>query len=324
MTNRFFASRTPLFTALALTSLLGACVKVDPVALDRDSETDAPVADVPVVDAPTTDAPLPDAPADSPPTDSPPTDTPPDAPGPAVCPADLYVDGQGSVPTLAYPGVILEEGAADSFDGVWLAPERAAPAVTQSCNARFVTSPPSLPCTADARVRITNTSRGGTFSSVVGVPFEWLAAVAPNTEVHVVRRAPDSSAPAGTRGTLLVTRLSDAKLLLMVTDDARNPSGDAAIVVPNAEITVRPDVANPVCTAAPGGFCSYVFSQLALSLSTPEGPMRLLPGASADVHTSLSGDFHVLHRRYIRRGGDGVSCAFLMPDKFSFAVVRTN
>lgn len=323
MTNRFFASRKSLLTALAFASALGACVKTDPVALDRDGETDAPVADAPLVDAPTTDAPADAPPTDSPPADAPPTDAPPDAPGPAVCPADLYVDGQGSVPTLAYPGVILEAGAAETFDGVWLAPERAAPAVTQTCNARFVTSPPSLPCTADARVRITNVSRGGTFTSVVGVPFEWLAAIAPDTEVRVVRVAANERAPAGTAGTLLITRTADAKLLLMVTDDARDPSAEG-IVVPNAEITVRPDAANPVCTAAPGGFCSYVFSQLALSLSTPEGPMRLLPGASADVHTSLSGDFHVLHRRYVRRTGDNVSCAFLMPDKFSFAVVRTN
>jgi hypothetical protein len=319
---------------LALTAQFGC---TNDVALTRDDGgTDAPGLPDGAPEADTPDAPHSDAndAGDAPSDASVCGDTIP------CCPEDLNNTGGQNNVTIRYPTTIVRDldGAFPSqmpyepqslaFDGTWAGVTTLASPVTQDCVARFVTSPPSAPCAADAVAQI---DRPGLtpVRMLLGIPATELVAFAAGTPVHARvevgigdQTYPDDHLIVGvetTDGTALVVAAS----ISMMSESTRMP----AVPVPSwtfGQFTVTRSAA-PFCIASPMLPCMRTFEADDLVVT--------VDGASHTVHpmetlllTTARGRYRITHHAIVRRNEalrpGGASCADARPDHWSFEIVR--
>ncbi|MCC6993297.1 MAG: hypothetical protein IT370_01585 [Deltaproteobacteria bacterium] len=238
--------------------------------------------------------------------------------GVAFCNADLDLMSSTGVVGLRYPMTIISGITAGERDTTWVGALRAAsPIVNQDCPARFETTPPGPPCSADSQIDL-----GGSLLTV-GLPLADLSAIPTGQAVHVRARAGFAVGATPSADNLLVdiTRQSDGAPLV-VAGAFSYPTG-SALAPPWSfgYLTLRLD-ATPVCRNQPRDVCRRSFLSRALAVEAPSGTVRLEPGQSAEFPT-LYGRYRVTLRGLVERGGgEGDECADYQPPRASFEIVR--
>jgi hypothetical protein len=250
------------------------------------------------------------------------------------CPDDLNTTGLQDVVTIRYPTTIVRnidgevpastDGVSHSatFNGTLAGVTTLATSATEQCVARFATSPPSLPCAADAVVQIDRVGETPT-RFVVGLPSSELSAFATgtNVRVRVDQGIGDQSYPED-HLILSVERTDGAVLFVAASLSLPSDRGGPTATWNFGQFAVTRS-STPFCVAAPMSPCMRVFEADDLVV-TIDGVSHTIHPTETETFTTILGRYRVTHRAITRRNSalEGVSCTDIRPDHWSFEIVR--